>query len=41
MTDNNKGETKELTRLHTGATFGEMAFVSEAKRTAGVEAVDE
>lgn len=41
MTVNNKGETKELTRLHTGATFGEMAFVSEAKRTAGVEAVDE
>ncbi|MBW1791182.1 MAG: cyclic nucleotide-binding domain-containing protein, partial [Deltaproteobacteria bacterium] len=41
MTVNNKGETKELTRLYTGATFGEMAFVSEAKRTAGVEAVDE
>jgi putative nucleotidyltransferase with HDIG domain len=41
MTINNEGETKELTRLHTGATFGEMAFVSEAKRTAGVEAVDE
>lgn len=41
MTINNEGETKELTRLHTGATFGEMAFVSEAKRTAGVEAIDE
>lgn len=41
MTTNSKGDTKELTRLKTGATFGEMAFVSESKRTAGVEAVDE
>nr|MBC8316294.1 HDOD domain-containing protein [Candidatus Desulfobia pelagia] len=41
MTINDKGQTKELTRLQTGATFGEMAFVSESKRTAGVESVDE
>lgn len=41
MTINEKGKTKELTRLHTGATFGEMAFVSDAKRTAGVESIDE
>jgi HD-like signal output (HDOD) protein/CRP-like cAMP-binding protein len=33
------GKILELTKLKTGACFGEMALVSETKRTAGVEAL--
>lgn len=32
-----QGQTIELTKLATGATFGEMALVSETRRTAGVK----
>ena len=35
------GKTTELTTLTTGATFGEMALVSETKRTAGVKTTSE
>ncbi len=36
-----KGKPLELTTLTTGATFGEMAMVSETKRTAGVVTLSE
>ncbi len=35
------GKAIELTTLTTGATFGEMALVSETKRTAGVQTTSE
>lgn len=36
-----QGKRLELTKLTTGATFGEMAMVAETKRTAGVETLSE
>ncbi|MFO7760548.1 MAG: HDOD domain-containing protein [Thermodesulfobacteriota bacterium] len=36
-----EGETVELTTLESGDTFGEMAIVSEVKRTAGVKTLTE
>ncbi|MBI5558263.1 MAG: HDOD domain-containing protein [Deltaproteobacteria bacterium] len=36
-----EGRTIELTKLSTGATFGEMALVSETRRTAGVKTTSE
>lgn len=35
------GGTVELTKLSTGATFGEMALVGETRRTAGVKTTSE
>lgn len=35
------GKTMELTTLQTGDTFGEMALVSETRRTAGVKTTSE
>ncbi|MFP3984148.1 MAG: HDOD domain-containing protein [Desulfurivibrionaceae bacterium] len=40
-TGQKKGERVELTTLGSGDTFGEMAIVSEVKRTAGVRTVSE